>query len=334
LSAFLITAPLCLAQVTVPLTPKENLSFNEEQPDTWLDRTQKGLYRLVWHTARSIDSWMGPPLDEKIYQKASGSVAIAMLYDQFDGFEPKVRFHVNLPLPQFNKRLRLFIGRVNRDEFVTERNEPSGAFPDERPRSADEDQTLAGLVYSRPERHGGSFSASAGARVRSSELDPYVKTSYRWRHTLWDDTLFTVKETLFYQMSEKFGLTTRMDFERMIGESLLLRWTGSGTVSEGTEGVRGYSTLTVTRAMSGRRAVIVRLGVDGETAADVPLHEFGVKVAYRKTVLRDWLAMELRTSLTWPKELPGQARKPSWGLGIGCEMFFGTDEFSTEPVTF
>lgn len=317
-----------------PTAPEAQVTVTYESPDTWLDRTQQGLHRLVWRTARSIDSWMGPPAEDEVYQQASGSLAVAMLWNEFEGFDPKIRFHVDLPLPRINQRLHAFVGRTNRDEFVTERNEPSGAFPREHRRADDEDQTFAGLVYTRPERRGGSFSASAGARVRSAQLDPYIKGSYRWRSTVWDDALFTVKETVFYQASEKFGLTTRLDFERMIGKSWHLRWTGSGTVSERTSGVRGYSTLTGTRALSGRRAIVVRLGVDGDTDAEVPLHEFGVKVAYRKSVLRDWFVLELRTSLTWPQEFQHQGRKPSWGLGLGCEMFFGTDEFSNKPVTF
>lgn len=332
--ALLLVPHVVHAQVTVPLTPKENLSVNEEQPHTWLDRTQQRLYELVWHTARNVDGWMGRPLDDTVYQQASGSIAFAMLYDQFDGFDPKVRFHVNLPLPQLNKRMHLFIGRVNRDEFVTERDEPSGAFPDERPSSNAEDQTLAGLVYTQAEHHGGSFSAGGGARIKSGALDPYIKTAYRYRHTLWDDTLFTAKETLFYQVSERFGLTTRLDLERLVGDSLMLRWTGSGTVSQGTDGMRGYSALTATRALPGRQALISRISIDGDTSAEVPLHQFGVKIAYRRSVIRDWLVMEVRTSLSWPKELRGEPRKPSWGLGIGCEMTFGTEEFSNEPVTF
>jgi hypothetical protein len=331
--ALLAVAP-ARAQVTLPLTAAKPMEFVAPFSGNWLDRTHHGLHRLVARTARSIDGWMGPPLDHEVYEEASGSIAFAMLWDEFDGVDGKVRFRVDMPLPQINKRLRLFVGRVNRDEVVTERNEYSGAFPQWRSGADEEEQTLAGLVYSQPERHGGSFSASAGARVRSSALDPYVKTSYRYRRVLWGDTLFTAKETLFYQLSEKFGLTTRLDLERMLGENWRLRWTGSATISEGTDGARGFSNLTATRMLPGRRALIFRAGVEGDTAAEVPLEEFGVKVGYRRSVVRDWLVLELRTSLTWPKELRDEPRKPSWGFGIGCEMYFGSDEFSSQPVTF
>jgi hypothetical protein len=59
-----------------------------------------------------------------------------------------------------------------------------------------------------------------------------------------------------------------------------------------------------------------------------------MKLAYRRSVSRDWLIMEIRTSLTWPKDEPTQIRQATWGVGIGFEMFFGTDDFLARPVTF
>ena len=66
----------------------------------------------------------------------------------------------------------------------------------------------------------------------------------------------------------------------------------------------------------------------------MPLGEYGVKFAYRRSIVRDWLVMEIRPSVTWPKDEPSDPRKASWGIGIGFEMFFGTDEFSASPATF
>lgn len=324
-------------QVTVPVPEaKATASAGSDQPDPdgWFDRLHEGVYRLVWRSARSLDSLSGAQATADEYREASGSIGLGVLWDEFDGYDLKVRFNVDLPLPRINKRLHLFIGRVNRDEFVTERDAYSGAFPDERPGESEEDQTLAGLIYSREASNNVTFSGSIGGRIKSGALDPYVKTSLRYRRVIWGDTLFTAKETLFYQMSEKFGLTTRLELERMFGELWRVRWTGSATVSEETEGVRSFSHLTATRSFSDRRAIVFRAGIEGDTSLEVPLEEFGVKVAYRQSVVRDWFVLEVRTSLTWPKELRTESRKPSWGFGLGCEMYFGTDEFSSRPVTF
>ena len=78
----------------------------------------------------------------------------------------------------------------------------------------------------------------------------------------------------------------------------------------------------------------MELFITGETDTVVPLHEYGAKFAWRQAVIRDWLVLELRTSVTWPKELPEQDREPSWGLGFGFEMLFGEQEFRARPVTF
>jgi hypothetical protein len=44
--------------------------------------------------------------------------------------------------------------------------------------------------------------------------------------------------------------------------------------------------------------------------------------------------LESRVSVTFPREEAWQDREASWGVGIGVEMFFGTDEFLARPVTF
>jgi len=305
-----------------------------DAPYGWLDRTQQGFHSFLARSARSIDSLAGPPRPPEVYRQASGSIAVAMLWDEFHGADPKVRFHVDLPLPQINERLHLFIGRLNRDEFVTERDEPSGSFPRLGHGFDDEDQTLVGFAYLRPGSHGGDFGAGLGARAKGGSLDPYVKVAYTYRRALGHRTLVALKETVFYQMSEEFGLTSRIDVEKLLGEFWWSRWRGSATISEETEGVRGFSTLTFVRALSGHRSLAFRLSVEGDTSAEVPLEDFGVEAAFRRTILRDWLVLELRTGLSWPQEERTAPRKPSWGFGIGCEMYFGGEDFSIQPITF
>jgi hypothetical protein len=324
--------PRARAQFTVPTNEEKPWADEEAKPETWLDRTHFRLHQLVASTARRIDQLAGPSQDKSAYQDASGSIALAMLWDEFNGLKPRARFRVDLPLPQINRRLHLFVGRVNREEYVTERALPSGAFPRYRT-DMDEEQTLAGIVFLPSSGLGGHFDGGVGARLRSSELDPYVKVGYRYRRLFDDDLRLTLNETLFYQKSEGLGVTSRLDLERIIADNWHARWTGSATIAERSAGVRGYTTLTLTRGLPDRRAVIFQLGLEGESDAPVPIQDYGLKVAYRRSVSRDWLVMEVRTSLTWPKEERGAPRKPSWGLGIGCEVYFGTDEFSVRPVT-
>lgn len=305
----------------------------EADRDTLLDRTQQGLHGLVSGSAKRVDSWFGgDETDPRAYEKASGSVAPALLWDEFEGFKPRLRFRANFPLPHISEKFDAFVGRVNRDEYVTERAQESGAFRRQYG-PVEDDQTLLGISYRETPRQGGRFDAGAGIRLRFP-LDPYVKGSYLYRKGELDKLMFSIRETVFWQNSENLGLTNRFDFERLLMEQWLVRFTGSATVSQETEGMRGYSTVSAVRGFPSRRAVTLEVGLDGETEADVPLHDYGFKLAYRQALTRNWLVLEIRTSLRWPKEELDQTREASWGVGAGFEMFFGTDEFLARPVTF
>jgi hypothetical protein len=301
--------------------------------EPWLDRTQEGLHDLVSGSARRVDRLFGgDEEDPRAYQQASGSIAPALLWDEFEGFQPRLRFRANFPLPHISEKFNAFVGRVNRDEYVTERAPESGAFQRQYG-PVEEDQTLLGISYRETPKQGGRFDAGAGVRLRFP-LDPYVKGSYLFRKGELDRLVFSVRETAFWQNSENLGLTTRFDLERIVFEQWLVRFTASGTASQETDGMRGYSLISAVRGFPSRRAVTLEVGLDGETEADVPLHDYGFKAAYRQAITRNWLVLEVRSSLRWPKEELDQSRQPSWGVGVGFEMFFGTDEFLARPVTF
>ena len=191
---------------------------------------------------------------------------------------------------------------------------------------------MFGIRYRDP-KDGGHWDADAGLRIRSP-LDPFVKGSFRFDRGSSEHTLVSFRETGFWQNTEKFGFTSRVDVERILREVYLLRWTTSATISQRSDGVKGYMSLIAMRGLPDRRAVAAELFTTGEMDADVPLGDYGVKLAYRRSVSRDWLVLETRVSLTWPKDLPAQDRHATWGVGLGLEMFFGTDEFLARPVTF
>jgi hypothetical protein len=296
-----------------------------------IDRAHLGLFNAIWRSAMRTDHMFGGSHDDPIYQQTSGSLAPALLWDEFDGFQPRLRFQVDVPLPHLNKRLHAFIGRVNRDEYVTERNPESGAIARQYG-PVEQDETLLGIRYREP-RQGGRFEADAGLRIRSP-LDPFVKGSYRFMHGTSEKALWSLRETAFWQNSEKFGLTSRVDFERIFNDTWLLRWAGSVTYSQETEGGRGYTALTLMRGLPDRRAIAAEIFTTGKFVDPVPTENYGLKLAYRRSIARDWLVLETRLSCTFPRELITQERKASFGIGVGLEMFFGTREFLARPVTF
>jgi hypothetical protein len=318
-----------------PTKPPENPDYAYEIPDPvtlpFIDRAHVGVWNAVWRSAMHMDGWFGGGNDSAIYQRSSGSISPALLWDKYDGLQPRLRFDVDVPLPHVNSRLHAFVGRVNREEFVTERTPYSGSIAQQYG-PVEEDETLFGIRYRSP-KQGGNFEADAGIRFRSP-LDPFVKGSYRFLRGSSDRILYSFKETAFWQNSEQFGFTSRIDIEKIVAGAWLLRWTGSGTISQETEGVRGYTALTVMRGMPNRRAFAAQVFTTGEFDAPVPTNNYGVKVAYRRAVARDWLILETRVSCTFPREELTEERITNWGVGVGFEMYFGTDDFSARPVTF
>jgi hypothetical protein len=315
------------------LNPPTPASPPAETDDEWLDRVQNGVHDMVWKSAMHVDRWFGSEEPPAAYQGASGSITPALLWDEFRGFQPKLRFRVDVPLPQLNQRFNAFVGRVDRDEYVSESNPYSGALPRQYG-PIDQEQTLAGISYRTPAKQGSRFDAGAGVRLQFP-LDPYIKGSYIYERGDSMTGLFSLRETAFWENTQKAGVTTRVDLEKLFLRDLwLLRWTTSASFSERSQGIYGYSAIRALRGLPNRRALAFEVGIDGMTDAPVPVHEYGMKAAYRQAVFRDWLVMEVRASLTWPREELWQDRKPSWGVGLGFEMFFGTDEFLARPVTF
>ena len=317
------------SESTVPETPP---AAQEKSRTQWLDATHQQLYDFLWHSAMRVDRWFGSDKEEAAYQTVYGSLAPAVLWDQHYHYRVPVRFNVTLPLPQLNSRLAAFVGRVNPNEYVTESEEPSGAFRRQYG-PLTEDQTLFGLAYHEPPKQGGYFDAGAGLRV-SLPFDPYIKGSYVYERGASNRGLLTLRETAFWEQRDGFGVTTRADTERIYDLRWLVRWSWSATFAQKTKGVRGWSSVVGMRGFPARRAIAMEIGFDGESNAPVPLHDYGMKVAYRQGVLRRWLILEVRTSVDWPKDYPAQWRRRSLGIGVGFEMLFGTQEFLARPVTF
>lgn len=298
----------------------------------WIDRTHDWVYDRLWRSALALDRRWGSVAGENVYRETYGSIAPSLLWDETKGFQPNLRFNIDAPLPGLNERVRAVFGTFNPDEFITEREQSSGS--QRRQFGADrDDQTILGLAYRARWRQENDFGLGLGLRVRSP-LDPYLKGDYTYARGTPRNGLFTYKQTVFWQRSERAGTTSRVSFDRFLTENDLLRLTASGTWSQQSAGLRGYAAATLLHSLSERRALVGNVSVDWERQAPVALQDFGAVVAYRQSVHRDWLILEVRTSLNWPKELPTTVRTMSWGLGVGLEMLFGTTQFQARPVTF
>src|SRR5215510_425065 len=101
-----------------------------ETHDRWFDHLHDDVYTLVWKSAMHVDEWFGPRADDWVYQDhVRGSITPALFWSEHDGFDA-------------------FIGTFNRDEYVTERQQQSGAIARQHAGGGiEDDETLFGIRY-------------------------------------------------------------------------------------------------------------------------------------------------------------------------------------------
>jgi len=315
------------ALAALPFAPKDlaadatALCGDKPGGPVWIDRMRAGLYKTICLSAARFDGFFGNARFDDQYEATHGSIAVGTQWDERDHWDPSLRFRASVRLPQLSDRFSAFIGRLDADEYVTEARDDFDTLPRQFARETD-DAVLVGLGYRQSGRQGGYFDASAGASF-GWPIEPYVKGGYHLAHPFFERNLLRLNETVFWKEDERLGTTTRVDLERLLTDDFLVRWTGSGTFSQETEGVRWYSTATLYQSLGKGRALAYQAAISGETDHEVAITDYGARVIFRRQVYREWLFLELRTSLTWPRESLIEEREPNWGAGAAIEMQFG-----------
>lgn len=305
-----------------PVADPSQLCGDKPQGPAWIDRMQAALYRSLCSSAVWFDGFFGSARFDDDYQSTHGSIAVGTLWDERDGWDPSLRFRVQMELPHMSERFSAFVGRVDAEEFVTEQRDDFDTLPRQFGRE-DDDKVLFGLGYSEPRGHGGHFDASIGTSLESP-TEPYAKLTYRIAVPMLERNLLRLRESVFWEDSERFGATTRFDLERLFTDDLLGRWTGSATFTQETEGLRWFSQLTLFQNLHEGHAISYQVGVTAETDNEVPITDYGLRIIYRRSIFdREWLFLELRSSVTWPRENLLEERQANLGAGVAIEMTFG-----------
>ncbi len=294
---------------------------------TLIDRVDEKLYTTVCASARWFDSFFG---DARSHDEASttyGTVSVYLKWTEHDQFEPVFRGRVNIKLPNAEKKAKLFVGRLNPEEFLTD---TEGGRGPAGPINEDEEESwILGLGYTPLNRGAQRINLGVGVRV-DWPPDPYTKIQYRWYHQLNDNLLFRFRQTGFWYLEDGFGTTTNLDLEHRPRPDVLIRTSTSATFGEATEGVKWWASVNLYKQLALGRAIGGRLWINGETEAPVALTEYGAWVFFRRRLHREWLYGDIATGLTWPKEDPLDRRPTSWGIALGVQIQFGDVMFDPD----
>ena len=316
------------AEEEIPESPTEmsagepDLCNQVPEEDELPEKLQSGVHEFSCRTFRWIDSLFGDSVDFD-EQAVGGKLSLGMTWNEFEGAKAKARYRVRSDLPNFSSRWGSFFGRVEEDAYISDTETLQESALRDGISSVDEPEWLLGLGY---DNRGGTrkgWDYSIGLRLRTP-VRVYVKARYRTEVQLGANALLRFRQTLFWRDGTGFGTTTHIDTARNLSSENLLRWELIGTVSESTQGTQWFTGNTWYHRLSGQTGISLLTFARGETDHEVPLHEYGFELTWRRKLSREWLYINVGPTLTWPKLHASQQREPSVGFAVLMDFEFGT----------
>lgn len=290
---------------------------------TMLEKVRRNLSITACASSAWLDGLFGDQLRYDEYRQTYGTVSAGTLWSDYDGFDPRLRFRVRLRLPQWNEKVSAFAGRVGEEDYVSDTEGDFDALPTRQFGSLEDESVLLGLGYSNPERTGNDFDLGVGVRV-DLPLDPYARARYEVVRNFAEHYVFVGRETVFWQNSEGFGSTTRLTLDRGLSERFLLRWANLGKYTEETLGLEWYSQVTLFQSINPRLGLAWQGQIEGATDNEVQITRTAARLIMRRQFANaEWLFLELRCGVGWPRRKLEEERKASAELGIALEMQFG-----------
>jgi hypothetical protein len=104
---------------------------------------------------------------------------------------------------------------------------------------------------------------------------------------------------------------------------LLLRWANLGKFTEETIGLEWFTQLTLFQSLNERTGLAYQWQTEGETDNEVQLTRHAARLILRRQLTQNWLYLELRGGVAWPRRKLSEDRDPSPEVGIALEMQFG-----------
>jgi hypothetical protein len=303
-------------------SPMEICAQPAEDHASVLQRVRRSLTVTACASSAWIDGLFGDQIHYDDYHATYGTVTAGGIWSDYDGFDPRLRFRARLQLPQWDERISAFAGRVGEDDYISDTEGDFQALPTRQFGTLEEESVLLGLGYSSPERTGNDFDAGVGVRV-DWPLDPYARARYEIVRAFAEKYVFSARETVFWQNTEGFGTTTRINLDRVISDRFLLRWSNVGKYTEQTIGLEWFSQMTLFQSIGLRTGLAWQAQIEGATDNEVPLTRNAVRLIMRRQLTPEWLILEVRGGVAWPRRKLTEEREASPEIGVAFEMQFG-----------
>lgn len=288
-------------------------------PD-WQEDTREFMRDVTCHSFRWFDGRFGDDVDYP-EEEVNGLALLRAEWNEYEGFDGRVRFRVRAPLPNLDNRWNLIIGRGDEDAFIQDTDVQDATFYNAGIINRNEDDSLLLGLGGRPRGGRQGWDWSAGMRLRSRPI-PYVRLRWYYYKTFGPETDFRFRQTFFWRSDDGFGATARGDFSHALRPQDVLRWEAVATYSEVSLGTEWYVGQTWYHLLENRRAFSLLAFGTGETAG-IEVRDTGLIFTWRQPFTRDWIWLSYGPTMTWPRFFPDDRRELSLGVTVQLEMEFG-----------
>ena len=279
----------------------------------WLDRSHESLYRRMDNAVRWIDTkWLPKDMPYR-YELSTFKLTIKTRVggrESEEDFELKVRFRADMALPGLERRLRLFVDNIGRDEL-----------PGADPLDQTDSDTRIGARAVLKSIENIQFDVGGGVRLRSS--GPVAFGELNWSgKTDWMGGVLRLHPRGYYYSNDGFGQQTELSWRRPTSGREILELRLVEKATEKTEGMEFEQTIRYCWPRSGRgRGWVAQASLfphykDSQWYWSDAL----VNLTWRDALYRKWIYYTLTPQLQFPEDSDYEAR-PS--LRIGVEILFG-----------
>ncbi|MFT4629892.1 MAG: hypothetical protein ACI9WC_001255 [Arenicella sp.] len=289
----------------------------------WIDGVREKAHLGLCRSVSWVDGLFGNKY-EFDDDKFSGKLSLGFRHDETEGFDPRLRVRIKSKLPNVSTRLNAFVGRVEEDSFVSNTEVAGGQVTTVGLRSADDDndEWLVGLGYRNPNARSNGFDYSVGAKI-SSGLNPYAKVAHRHLFPVSESHFWRTTQTVFWRGDDGFGVSSNLDFTRVLSDRDILEWDTSAKFTEDSDQWEWISSTAWHHSFSKVKGISSRAYMRGEqnTIANIP--EFGLTFTYVQPFLRPWLLVETGVDFRWEKFDENAEYKNAIRFGIQFQMVLG-----------
>lgn len=286
-----------------------------------IERARTQIEETVCGATLWFDGLFGDRRNLDAARGAHGQLETSLEYSSFSGVKSRTRFNVRVDLPNIEDRVSVFIGRDDEDAFARDRTE-GFALRSEFPEVDDRDQFFAGFGFApRPSER---FRSDLKFGVRNvREPRAFVQARMEYLGYADDQDLLQFRLTPFYNTRDGLGVTSGVDYSRVLSPRLLFRWSNVSTYSETTTGMDWRTALLLYQGLGWERGLAYETFVRGLTETEVRVREYGVRLVYRQPLPQRRLYLVPLVGYSWPKEQADQPRRGAYLLGLGFELPFG-----------